>query len=131
MPCYRESSYKVVFGYFMGIVAFIVLITACFNIGPNKWINVLLLIFGGLLGWVAGILATPLDTDEKSQFSTYAAAISTFLSGFLVAKLDQLFNMATNNPNFPFQETIGPVLIFGSSAILGALFTFVGRKYLP
>jgi hypothetical protein len=114
----------------MGLAALLALIAACFNVGSDKWINMLLLIFGGLLGWVTGILATPLDSDEKSQFSTYAAAISTFLSGFLVAKLDKLFDMATEGGTLTSQS-IGSALIFGSSVVLGALFTFVGRKYLP
>jgi len=130
MPGYTEADWKVKLGYVIGLVALLALIAACFNVGADKWINVLLLIFGGLLGWVTGILATPLDPKEKSQFSTFAAAISTFLSGFLVAKLDQLFTIATKGDALPVQA-FGPALIFGSSVILGALFTFVGRKYLP
>jgi hypothetical protein len=118
---------KALVGYALGAVALVTLIGACFNIGLAYWLNILLLIFGGLLGWTGGILATPRNEKEKAQFSNYAAGISTFLSGFLVAKLDKLFELAiaeqlTDNIIF------GQGLIFGSAFLLGALFTFIGRN---
>jgi len=120
---------KVAIGYALGLVALATLIAACFKVGSASWINILLLIFGGLLGWICGILTTPLDATEQSQFSTYAAAISTFLSGFVVAKLDRLFQTALDEKAIVTTAAVGSGLIFGSAFLLGALFTFVGRKY--
>lgn len=120
---------KVRVGYYLGIAAAVVLVLSCFRIGTAPWLNLLLFIFGGLLGWVAGILATPLDVNEKTRFSTYLAAISTFISGFVVAKLDRLFELAIAK-QLPDDVAIGQSLIFGSAFLLGALFTFVGRLYV-
>jgi uncharacterized membrane protein (DUF485 family) len=121
---------KVQIGYAMGAVTLVTLVAASFNIGTAYWLNILLLLFGGLLGWVTGILATPLDPNEKSQFSAYAAAISTFLTGFVVAKLDKLFEL-TIQQQVLSQVAFGQALIFGTAFLLGALFTFIGRRYVP
>jgi hypothetical protein len=86
-------------------------------------------LFGALLGWVTGILATPLGSAEQSQFSTYAAAISTFISGFLVAKLDKLFELSVTKEALT-EVLLGRALIFASAFLLGALFTFIGRRYV-
>jgi len=76
------------------------------------------------------LLATPLDPSEKSQFSAYAAAISTFLTGFVVAKLDKLFEL-TIEKDVLSEVAFGQALIFGTAFLLGALFTFIGRRYIP
>jgi hypothetical protein len=120
---------KVGLGYGLGGAAAVALVWSCFRIGTAPWLNLLLFIFGGLLGWVAGILATPLDVNERTQFSTYTAAISTFMSGFVVAKLDRLFELFIGK-QLPDDVVIGQSLIFGSAFLLGALFTFIGRLYV-
>ena len=121
---------KVQIGYVLGAVALATLVGASFNIGSAFWLNILILLFGGLLGWITGILATPLDPSEKSQFSAYAAAISTFLTGFVVAKLDKLFEL-TIEKDVLSEVAFGQALIFGTAFLLGALFTFIGRRYIP
>jgi hypothetical protein len=123
------DRFKLCIGYCLGAIAASALVRASFNIGTDHWLNVVLLIFGGLLGWVTGILSTPLDKDEKSQFSAYAAAISTFLSGFVVAKVDKIYEREFMNNNLGNIE-LQQALIFGSAFLLGMLFTFIGRRYL-
>jgi len=120
---------KVQTGYVLGALVLIALVGACFRIGTSYWLNILLLLFGALLGWVTGILATPLGSAEQSQFSTYAAAISTFISGFLVAKLDKLFELSVTKEALT-EVLLGRALIFASAFLLGALFTFIGRRYV-
>ena len=126
----KEWDKKVKIGYGLGAIALVTLVGAAFNVGQSYWMNILVLLFGGLLGWVTGILATPLDSNEKSQFSAYAAAISTFLTGFVVAKADKLFELTVAN-GVPSAMLFGQALIFGSAFLLGALFTFIGRRYVP
>src|SRR5882724_2446286 len=59
-----------------------------------------------------------------------AAAISTFLTGFVVAKLDKLFEL-TIEKEVLSQVAFGQALIFGTAFLLGTLFTFIGRRYIP
>lgn len=123
---------KVWIGYLIGIATLVVLVCACVFIGnpPNPmWLNVLLLVVGGLCGWGAGILASPQGEEEKSQFAMYRRAILAFLTGFVLAKVDRLFDLAVDKGAVTI-SMLGPSLIFVGGFVLGALFTFVGRRYL-
>jgi hypothetical protein len=116
-------------GYALGAIALATLSVACFRIGTPPWLNVVLMIFGGLLGWTTGILITPLDTKEEFSFSTYTGAISTFLSGFFIAKFDKLFESSLAQGTLT-KDVLGEAFIFGGAFLLGMLFTFISRKYL-
>jgi len=47
-------------------------------------------IVGGVLGWIAGILASPFST-EKDEFTSISKLVYGFVSGWLVNKIDALF----------------------------------------
>jgi hypothetical protein len=49
-----------------------------------------LLIACGLIGWSLGTALTPDTRDEARRFSRMGRAISLFLSGYLVSKLDRV-----------------------------------------
>ena len=99
------------------------------NSGPNPFHQVLICAFGGLLGWVVGILLTPLDDGEKKQFSEYAKGVSTLLSGFALAKLESLASLLP--PNLLTGDLgLTRVLLFSSCFLVGTLFTFIGRRYV-
>jgi hypothetical protein len=79
---------------------------------------------------VVGILITPLDEGEKKQFSDYAKAVSTLISGYLLAKLEKFPSYAK-----PWMATAGtslflPFLLFSTCFLIGTLFTFIGRRYV-
>lgn len=126
---FGNMTFNVLAGYIIGCILFVIVGFCCFTIGDLASINILIACFGGVLGWIVGILATPLDSNETAKFSSYTAAISTFLTGFLVAKLDRLFELSIQN-GLPPPSALGQYLIFGTSFGLGALFTFIGRLYL-
>lgn len=124
----QKISGRVIIGYVLGAFSIVILAIAAFQLGStdsDHWRNILIILFGGLLGWCTGILATPKDTIEENQFSTYKATISTFLSGFVLAKVDRIFESKVMTPIIFTQ-----LLIFGSSFLLGTLFTFIGRLYI-
>jgi hypothetical protein len=123
-------EFTVLIGYGLGALALIIMLVACFYAADSGWIHVLLLVFGMLLGWVVGILITPQSAEEKTQFSAYGAAISTFLSGYVVAKIDKLFESGAEK-GLLTDAMLVRCLIFGSAFLLGLLCTFVGRMYLP
>ncbi|MEX3954168.1 hypothetical protein AB4Y40_41680 [Paraburkholderia sp. EG287B] len=124
------NNVKILIGYLLAAaVAWTLLFHVSQHVGGDSdyWFNVLLLLFGGLLGWVTGILATPLDSKEKAKFSTYAAVISTFLTGFVAAKVDQAFK--ADAPHVDKQQ-LAQFMLFGAAFLLGLLCTFIGRLYV-
>src|SRR4051794_5528670 len=58
----------------------------------------LLALTGGLIGWVVGILATPLSDAEDQRFGELAKVISGFVSGYLLSKLDPLVSAYLKAP---------------------------------
>ena len=120
-----------VLGYILGTIFIIALVVIAWTLGGSWQLNGLLLISGGLIGWIAGVLITPLSAGEKTDFSEYGKAISTFLGGFVVAKLDKLFELSITNSGGAVTELmIGRLLLFVSAFALGALFTFIWRRYI-
>jgi len=52
-------------------------------------INIAIMIGGLAVGWVFGILISPLR-GEQDQFQQYARAVAVFFSGYLLAKVDPI-----------------------------------------
>jgi hypothetical protein len=96
----------------------------------TRSINFLICLLGALIGWVIGILATPLDMAETSRFLTLGQAISAFVSGYLVSKLDRFFEKALFT-----SDGIQPVAwqrmgLFAASLLLMMTIVFVNRSYV-
>jgi hypothetical protein len=94
----------------------------------------LLALTGALIGWVVGILATPLSDAEGQRFGELAKVISGFVSGYLLSKLDPLVS-AFLKPPAPGQplalnaQTAQEVLLSLISFFIALLFVFGGRMY--
>jgi hypothetical protein len=117
-------------GYALGALAALALLWASFEFASaDSRLNVVLLISGGLIGWVIGMLMTPWP-GEKEQFSVYGTAIATFVGGYLVAKLDKVFELSFRERGDVDAAFIGRLLLFVSGLALGLLFTFVWRAYV-
>lgn len=117
-------------GYALGTLAALGLLWASFAFAsPDSRFNVVLLISGGLIGWVIGILITPWP-GEKEAFSAYGTGIATFVGGYLVAKFDKVFDLSFRERGDIDASVIGRLLLFVSGLALGLLFTFVWRAYV-
>src|SRR5262245_19806731 len=117
-------QYGVLIGNLLGLAAAVVLIWAALGIGSSPRLNILLLIGGGLIGWICGILMSPVTRGERTQFSEYGKALATFATGYLVAKLDKLFDLSVQDAGDVTEVFIGRIAMFASAFALGALFTF-------
>src|SRR5262245_24059073 len=117
-------------GYGLGILAALGLLWASLAFGsPDSRFNIVLLISGGLIGWLIGILMTP-GPSEKERFTAYGVALATFASGYLVAKIDRLIELSFQQREDIDAGVIGRLLLFVSGLALGLLFTFVWRSYV-
>ncbi len=84
--------------------------------------------FGLAMGWVVGIVISPSSTDEQSEFSMLTKAISTFLTGYVLAyfkdiRIDQIQHFLFDRAGVPFRLLIGAACFFSTLAVV-----FVSRR---
>jgi hypothetical protein len=81
---------------------------------------------GGTLGWVIGILASPSTAQEERIFGEYKTAITAFISGFAVTKLNDLWKLLTSDtpPLILRTPVLSRLLIF-----FGTFFLLVAQQY--
>jgi len=114
-------------GYGLGAVALPGCFIIAMQMGAERWLNILICIFGSIVGWSVGMLISP-RPGETQQFSEFRQAISAFVSGFVLAKLDLLF-AGTGTPSNG-TLLLGRTLLFGTTFLLCLQFTYVARSYL-
>lgn len=89
--------------------------------------NVAAATFGLAMGWVVGIVISPGSKDEASEFSILTKAISTFITGYVLANLKgitqhQVWNFL-QQPGVAFRLLIGSACCFSTIAVV-----FVSRR---
>lgn len=77
-----------------------------------------------------GVLLSPTSRGERRSFSEYVVAVSTFLGGFLAAKLERVFELTVKETADVTELLIARLLLFVSAFVLGGLLTFIWRKYI-
>jgi hypothetical protein len=123
----RQLNYAVLIGYALGGL----FSAACLSIAfvmQLWWLNVATCLFGFALGWNVGMLLSPKEY-EKQQFAGYGKAISAFIGGFLVAKIDAAFGGAELKRIVADPVIVGRLLLFGTTFFFGVQSTYVGRRY--
>jgi hypothetical protein len=116
------------------ILILIVLCTAAAFIKNDRqdvYLNLSFIVFGISVGWLVGIFIAPYTGAERTRFSEYAGAISTFISGYLVGKIDRLITHAFDPAVF---TTMPRVYVFRISSFVVASITtmiiiYVLRNY--
>ena len=76
------------------------------------------------------MLITPVSPKEQAIFSETGRALSTFVAGYLVAKIDRIFDIAMKRDENANGLFVGRLLMFVSAFALGALATFVWRSFV-
>jgi hypothetical protein len=114
-----------------GIVA-LVLVVAGFKIADDtkrqQWLNLVFVVGGGLAGWTAGVLMTPLGPDEARRFSELGLGITALAGGFIATKvIEALAKKIESGLDSAF---IGSAALFLFSFLLGGLSTFIWRTYM-
>jgi hypothetical protein len=115
-------------GYALGGLGWLTCSVIAVRMGGEAWLNLLVWLFGSVIGWWAGILISP-DPTEQGQFLSFRRAVSAFLSGFLLAKLDVLFQGAVAR-NLITGTFLGRILLFATACLICAQFTYVARHDL-
>jgi hypothetical protein len=121
--------FKIGSSYVLGTAAFAACLYFAWT-GSSPVLEVLLCLGGGALGWVVGILITPLDAGETKQFSDFTKAVGAIISGYVIGKLDTWLQVAGLAAAGNYDLFITRGLLFVTCFLLTTLFTFVGRRYL-
>jgi hypothetical protein len=119
-----------VIGYALCIAAFVCLVWVCFSFGSSPQLNILFLLSGGSIGWILGIFITPTSADEKSNFSQYGKTITSFITGFLLAKIEKIFDLIIKERGDLSDVFVLRSLLLIVSFALGILCTFIWRSYV-
>lgn len=93
-------------------------------------LNFLLCVIGVLLGWILGILASPLSGPESAKFVTLGQAISAFATGYLVSKVDRFFEVVMYAGDGLRGSAWIRFGLFIASLLLFMIIVFVNRSYL-
>ena len=97
-------------------------------------VSTLSALVGVAIGWSAGILLAPYD-DEEKRFKKLSKSVAGFVSGYLVAKSDRVFDLVVEkggsgplilNPYFARAIWMGV-----GCMIVAGLIVFVARTYEP
>ena len=85
------------------------------------------ILFGIALGWLFGVFLSPYDERDQLAFTRAGKAVTAFLSGYALAKVDRLVD-AMLAPALVTQLVPGfRALAFGSSFIVALILTYLFR----
>lgn len=96
----------------------------------DGYLNLAIILASVCSGWLLGTFISPKSEPEKQSFMTYGKAVSAFVSGYLVSKLDKVIEKILS------PDTLAvPVVAFrlaGSIAavISAVLVTYMIRAYV-
>jgi putative flippase GtrA len=82
-------------------------------------------------GWAAGILLAPYQSEQE-RFREYVKIVSAFITGYVVSKVDRLFELWLDPEHGPLllhSIIAHRMLICVTSFLLAAVVTYVARKY--
>lgn len=119
-------------GFLAGVLGLIVILGFCIYIG-DLYVSLLALV-GAMFGWLIGVLVAPFSATEERRFSEIGRVASSFITGYLLSKLDPVIGhmMTADGTGWPpiAQPPIAvQVLMFLISFLVALLFVFSARAY--
>lgn len=85
------------------VIIMIIFIMSSFVVkddAKDPFINLSVLVLGWAVGWLIGALLSPYTGAEKTRFAEYAGAVSVFVSGYAIGKIDRLITHILTPTNF-------------------------------
>jgi hypothetical protein len=119
-----------IIGYVLCGLVFFGLGWICFSSNGTPQLNILFLFLGSSIGWILGILITPKSESETVRFSEYSKIISSFTTGFLLAKLEKIFEILVKEQSDLSDVFVVRSIVLVVSFVLGLLCTFIWRSYV-
>jgi uncharacterized membrane protein YeiB len=112
------------------IILLVLLFVAAVGYG-DAWairlMNVVAACVGVGLGWVLGIIVSPSDESEQTEFSSYTKAISTLVTGYLAGALKdvkaQTIMDYLREPHIAFRVLMAAACLLATTAVV-----FINRR---
>jgi hypothetical protein len=128
------QNYKIIATGAFAVIFGLGLLFLIFFEGESKDYPTTLLISlaGCILGWVIGIITSPYDETDGKKIDKFVKMIGTFLSGYILAKLDKVFEhfLSVDSVKSALDNIYGiRALFFVSYFLLTWLVVFVYRLY--
>jgi len=127
-----ELNYKILGSTIAAFCLSIVIIVCSFYIGSginDKAFNLIIIIAGYTIGWFTGILASPYGLSEENRFSEYKKAISAFVGGYILSKIDNTLVNVLSWENLKNIVSAFRLFSFVASFLISLIITFVYRRY--
>lgn len=113
-------------GFIIAAVLAATVLRMGYRMDTGSWQHTLTVLSGGVFGWITGILFAPKATADHQKSSAFRAGIAAFVGGFVLAKVDRLYEANVQTGGVSEEFVIG-ALLFSTAFGIGLLFTFVGR----
>lgn len=89
----------------------------------------LVVLVGSLIGWAAGMIFSPYTDKEELKFVSIGKAISAFVSGYLISKLDRVLELSVFSKDGLYQPDWMLTGLFTAGFMVFALGTYSCRRY--
>ena len=105
----------------------------CFKVVATPldgYLNLAIILASICSGWLLGTFVSPETEREQQSFMTYGKAVSAFVSGYLVSKLDKVIDRILS-PETLAMPVAGFRLAGAVAAVISALLvTYIVRAYV-
>ncbi len=92
-------------------------------------VNALVALSGAITGWALGMFFAPFSEKEAAKFSSIGQAVSAFVSGYVISKLDRFLEAVMFQEQVPVTITWVRFGLFFCSLMLVMLAVFSNRAY--
>ena len=128
-----KQNYKLIamgaFGLIFG--TFLLILIFCED-DPTRCTTLLISVAGCVLGWVIAVVTSPYDKNDGDKINKFTKLIGTFLSGYILAKLDKVLEnyLSIQNIETSLSNMTGlRILFFICFFLLTWVVVFVYRLY--
>jgi len=131
IPRFAGNKWNVITSAAIASALYLLLIAFLFLYTSNSTLRAKLMlagVVGGVLGWVAGILASPFST-EKDEFTSISKLVYGFVSGWLVNKIDALFASSDAAKGSLNELTWIFIGYIAASFLIAVAMTYIARSY--
>jgi glucan phosphoethanolaminetransferase (alkaline phosphatase superfamily) len=129
---FGNYPFSVIFTNIFAVAFSFVIAWLCYAVSLEplqQVLNTLLALTGALIGWALGMFFAPYTQTEAARFSSIGQAVSAFVSGYVISKLDRFLEATMFQEQIPVTITWMRFGLIFCSMLLVMLTVFSNRAY--